>query len=220
MRLLFTGFQQWKEEFERNSGTSFVKAAGEKGQGSTTTNVYYYCNRSGFFQSKGTGRRHIKSQGSSNLNAHCTAAITVRKNILRTNILHVNICKTHYGHKCSLGYTRLSETDCLTIAGQLAQGITFERILDHIRDNVGSKFERIHLTTRKDISNIERSYGSRGIERHKDDATSVSLWVEEMKKRADEPVLLYKAQGQAQPLQCTNLTHSDFVFAIQTPLQK
>ena len=44
-------------------------------------------------------------------------------------------------------------------------------------------------------------------------------WVEEMKKRADEPVLLYKAQGQAKPPQCTNLTQSDFVLAIQTPLQ-
>ena len=217
--LLPTGFQQWKDEFERNSGASFVKATGEKGQGSVTTNVYYYCNRSGFFHTKATGRHHIKSQGSSKLNAHCTAAITVRKNIPGTNIVKVNICKTHYGHNCSLGYTRLSETDRLTIAGQLAQGITFERILDNIRDNVGSKFERIHLTTRKDISNIERSYGLRGIERHKDDATSVTLWVEEMKKRADEPVLLYKAQGRAKPPQCTNLTQSDFALAIQTPLQ-
>ena len=137
--LLPTGFQQWKDEFERNSGASFVKATGEKGQGSVTTNVYYYCNRSDFFHTKATGRRHIKSQGSSKLNAHCTAAITVRKNIPGTNIVKVNICKTHYGHNCSLGYTRLSETDRLTIAGQLAQGITFERIFDNIRDNVGIK---------------------------------------------------------------------------------
>ena len=134
-----TGFQQWKDGFERNSGASFVKSTGEKGQGSVTTDVYYYCNRSDFFHTKATRRRHIKSQGSSKLNTHCTAAITVRKNIPGTNIVNVNICKTHYGHNCSLGYTRLSETDRLTIAGQLAQGITFERIFDNIRDNVGIK---------------------------------------------------------------------------------
>lgn len=153
---LLSEFQQWKDEFERNSGTSFVKATGDKQKHSTmklytTKTVYYYCNRSGFFNSKGAGRCHIKSQGSSKLNAHCTAAITATTKIPGTE-LRVSVCKTHYGHTCSLGHTRLSESDRLTIVGQLAQGITFERILDNIRDNVGSKFEHIHLTTRKDIS--------------------------------------------------------------------
>ena len=216
--MLSSEFQRWKDEYEGGSDTLFVKSTGEKGQGSTTTTTYYYCNRSGIFYSKGTGQRHVKSQGSSKLNAHCTAAITVRRNIHST-ILHIFVCKSHYGHTCSLGHIRLSEADRLSIAGQLSQGVTFERILDNIRDNVGSKFERIHLTTRKDISNIERSYGLRGIERHKDDATSVSVWVQEMNKRADKPVLLYKPQGQPQPPQCTNLTLCDFVLAIQTPLQ-
>ena len=58
------------------------------------------------------------------------------------------------------------------------------------------------------------------IERHRDDATSVSVWVQEMNERADKPVLLYESQGQPQPPQCTNLTLCDFVLAIQTRLQK
>ena len=67
---LLSEFQQWKDEFERNSGTSFVKATGDKQKHSTmklytTKTVYYYCNRSGFFNSKGAGRCHIKSQGTS-----------------------------------------------------------------------------------------------------------------------------------------------------------
>ena len=218
--MLSSEFQRWKDENERGSDTLFVKSTGEKGQGSTTTTTYYYCNRSGIFYSKGTGQRHVKSQDSSKLNAHSTAAITVRRNTHST-ILHTCtfVCKSHYGHTCSLENIRLSEADRLSIAGQLSQGVTFERISDNVRDNVGSKFERIHLTTRKDISNIERSYGLRGIERHKDDATSVSVWVQEMNKGADKPFLLYKPQGQPQPPQCTNLTLCDFALAIQTPLQ-
>ena len=52
-----------------------------------------------------------------------------------------------------------SEKDRLTIAGKLIQGVTFERILDDIRNNMDSSLERIHLTSRKDIANIERAYG-------------------------------------------------------------
>lgn len=80
-----------------------------------------------------------------------------------------------------------------TTAGQIAQGITFDHILDKIRDSVGHNLERIRLLTKKDMSNIERAFG--GNEKHKDDATSVKLWVEEMKERCDyNPVLLYKSQ--------------------------
>ena len=83
---------------------------------------------------------------------------------------------THYGHTTSLGHLRILESDRINIAGQLAQGI-----LDRIRDSLGKEFHRIHLLTRKDIANIERTYGLKGAQRHKDDATSVCIWIEEMK---------------------------------------
>jgi len=92
-------------------------------------------------------------------------------------------------------------------------------ILDIIRDNLGEQLHRIHLLTRKDITNIERTYGLKGTQRHSDDATSVKIWVEEMKATDSNPVILYKAQGQPQPETCDNLCDRDFVLAIQTPLQ-
>ena len=53
-------------------------------------------------------------------------------------------------------------------------------------------FERKHLLVRKDIRNIERAFGLRGSERHKDDATSVHMWVQEMTEKGnDNPVLIY-----------------------------
>ena len=68
------------------------------------------------------------------------------------------------------------------------------------------------------MSSIERAFGLRGSEKHKDDATSVKLWVEEMKEKCnDNPVLLHKPQGEASS--DTALHIKDFALGIQTPLQ-
>ena len=47
----------------------------------------------------------------------------------------------------------------------------------------------------KNITNIERTYGLQGAQKHKDDATSVGIWVEQMKEIDGNPVILYKPQG-------------------------
>jgi len=41
----------------------------------------------------------------------------------------------------------------------LQQGVSPLNILDQVRDNIGSDFNRIHLLERKDISNISKAYG-------------------------------------------------------------
>lgn len=104
-------------------------------------------------------------------------------------------------------------------ASRLSQGVEFDYILDDIRDNVGEKLCRIQLLTRKDLTNIEKAYHLRRIQRHSDDATSVRAWVEEMKTEDCNPVLLYKAQGDNQQNNCKNLNGNDFVLVLQTPLQ-
>ena len=78
----------------------------------------------------------------------------------------------------------------LAIAGQLAQGVTLERVFDNIRDKIGDQFQRIHLLTRKDINNIERTYGVKGIQRH------LQVCIFGMKLHDDNPVILYKHQGK------------------------
>lgn len=88
---------------------------------------------------------------------------------------------THYGHEKSLGHLRLLDSERVAIAGQLARGVDFQHILDNIRDTLGGRFQRIHLLTRKDITNIEKGYGLKVAQRHINDATSVDMWVEEIK---------------------------------------
>ena len=82
---------------------------------------------------------------------------------------------THYGHTVSIGHLRITYTDRMAVASQLAQCVEVQHILDRIRNNLGDKFQRIHLLTRKDINNIDKIYGLKGPEKHKDDALSVHL---------------------------------------------
>ncbi len=188
-----------------------MQSSGKKG-----SSLYFYCNRSGNFESRGIGKRHLKSQGTSKLNAYCTAALIVNTN--KDGSVNVTVHKTHYGHQTSMGHLRISETERLAVAAKLANGVDIQHILDEIRDNMGDSYHRIHLLTRKDITNIKMAFCS-GNKRHQDDATSVYLWVEEMKTHHHNPVLLYKPQGTPPVKGCEKLAEKDFILCIQTSLQ-
>lgn len=80
-------------------------------------------------------------------------------------------------------------------------GVSFDSILDKVHNSVGNQLERTHLITKKDLYNIETSFKLRGDQRHKDDATSVRMWIEELKSQdSSNPVLLYKPQGQIEAI--------------------
>ena len=96
--------------------------------------IYYYCNRSGHFRNKATGQRRSKVQGTSKINAHCTASITLSK--AEDNTLRVEVHTTHYGLEKSLGHLRLTHSERAAIAGQLAQGVDFQHMLDNKRDRI------------------------------------------------------------------------------------
>ena len=213
--LVLVDFIAWKEKYETSSCASFVKATGDKGADSSKT--YYYCNRSGYYTKKSQGKRHAKSKGTAKLNTYCTAAIVVSKMKKSDGkeCFQAHVCKTHYDHQLRLGHLRLSKGHREYVASKLMQGVSHQHIFDQIRDGLHEKYERIHIISMKDIRNIEKAFGLRGNERHKDDATSVGLWVEEMKRSDNNPVLLYKAQGEKDSF----LHKDDFVLALQTPFQ-
>ncbi len=173
---------------------------------------YFYCSRSGFFREQGKGLRALKTQGSSKIDSHCTASIKLTH--IYKGKVQVTICKSDYGHDLSLGHIRLTREARLAIAGQLYQGVSFDRVLDNTRDTVGEKFERIHLVSKKDLHNIEQAFHLRGAERHSSDATSVTIWAEEMKVKPDNnPILLYKPQGKVSAKE-TRLGINDFILVL------
>ena len=61
---------------EKHTNSWSVQSIGQKELLDAGT-IYYYCNRSRHFRSKSTGKRHVKAQGSSKINAHCTASVVV-----------------------------------------------------------------------------------------------------------------------------------------------
>ena len=65
----------WKNKYENATCSSFVKATGDKG--ADKYNTYYYCNRSGYYTNTSRGKHQTNLQGTSKLNAYCTAAIVV-----------------------------------------------------------------------------------------------------------------------------------------------
>ena len=54
----FIAFEQWKAKVEEEERCSFIKTTGMKDHVQ-----YYQCNRGGVYKPKGTGKRHLKSQG-------------------------------------------------------------------------------------------------------------------------------------------------------------
>ena len=213
---LYTEFAEWKAAYEAEHDVMFVKSTGDKTTDGCTTS-YYQCNRSGVFLPKGSGQRRLKSQGSSKINSQCTAAITLTVNHT-TQSVKAEVCHTHYAHEPRLGHIRLSEEVRLQIAGKLVQGVTYDKILDYIHNSVSDNFKRIHLIQRKDINNIECAFKLEGGQRHHDDATSVAVWVEEMRGMGDDNVVLYyKPQGADDDK--TGLKREDFLIVLQTLIQ-
>ena len=102
----------------------------------------------------------------------------------------------------------------------MLQGVSFQHILDKVRDSVATDLKRVHLISRKDIGNIEKSYHLNSKQRDKNDATSVDCWVKEMMEKEDRnPVIVYKPQGCPQSDESNNMCDDDFLICLQTPMQ-
>lgn len=93
-----------------------------------------------------------------------------------------------------------------------------ERVLDDIRSNTG-EFSRIHLLTKRDLHNIKRDFCLAGSEKyHENDAVSVRIWVELMKKiGGDNPVVFYKDQGEKG---IEDFKEEDFCLILMTKFQE
>ena len=178
---------------------------------------YYYCNRSGEYTPQGTGMRSVKSQGTSKVSGYCSAHMKVVKDLKAKSIL-VYYTSTHHNHQTHLGHLRMTNATRMKIASKLQQGITIERILDDIRDNL-VEIIREHIVSRKDIHNVKQQFNIEGIRRHANDLISVVSWVEEMELLQYNPVLVFKQQ-QPPSQSAPSLKMNDFLLVLQTEFQR
>lgn len=158
--------------------------------------TYFRCNRSGNFSSESKGKRRLKSQGSSKCGNYCTAGIVLEK-VEEDGGYSAKTCLTHYGHSLQMAHIFLPSKDREFVASKLMQGIPVNGVLDQIRDSVTEEYQRVHLLTRKDILNIEQSFGLRSsIERHSNDNLSIKIWAEEQKSIYNSSLIVFKAVGE------------------------
>ncbi|XP_049813901.1 uncharacterized protein LOC126260609 [Schistocerca nitens] len=147
-------FLKWKSKEEKLARCSFVMHGGAK-HVKGATKITYVCHRSGIFISRSKGKRLLKSQGSNKMGGHCTSAIEVSQE--KTGKCTCVYFKTHFGHELNIGFLHLSKSEREIIAGKIAEGVTFQRILDDVRDSIHcEEVKRLHLLTRKDLHNIKR----------------------------------------------------------------
>ncbi|XP_050310525.1 uncharacterized protein LOC126746346 [Anthonomus grandis grandis] len=189
----FEDFESFKNNFENETGSRFIIL-----QSKTLSSgkyVKYACNRSGDYNpSLQNRKRHLKTQGTNKINGTCPAGITLSggDDIKWT----CKIIKNHVGHNKDLGHLNLSSLERKICAEKIASKVHFQVILNDIRDSVSdSKLQRLHLLTRKDLFNIEKSYNlCSEVIRHNNDATSVQAWINEIKEEGNMCILFYKFQ--------------------------
>jgi len=217
----FENFNIWKNEIEHKTKSCYIKNCGSiDNDHSNKTFIYYKCHRNGNYISKGTGLRHLKTQGSNKINGHCPSCIDVTICKL-SNICTVKFIANHLGHDNDLGHLPLNKDVRINIASKMSQHIPFENILDEIRDNISNNsLERIHLLTRKDLHNIQTSYNlnNKAI-LHANDAISVESWVQNLKKDDKFSLIYYKQQDEINT-QFSNLKKDDFLLIIMNNYQQ
>jgi len=212
-------FMSWKADEEKKDTAKFVMKSGASTTSSGLRSVYF-CNRSGHYVSQSAGKRQIKSQGSSRSGQSCPASMIVNE---RGSLFTATYFPTHYGHEKKLCHLTLASSERQQIAGKLLQGVPPSRILQDIRTSLTSDVERVHLTSRQDISNVKNLFGitvsgtSEVVQTRMSDATSVHAWVQSCQALGStNPVLLYKQQGE----EFAGLHKDDFALLIMTPVQK
>ena len=76
-----------------------------------------------------------------------------------------------------------------------------------------------HLVTRQDILNIKRQFNIEGIERNKNDHTSLQTWVEELHLQPYYSIVIFKQQGNTQGEEMDDIGKDDFLLGKQTEFQ-
>ncbi|XP_048526115.1 zinc finger protein 436-like [Dendroctonus ponderosae] len=208
-------FKNWKSNLEEKSYSQYVKQRGSY-KTSEGTKTVYVCKRSGFYVPKGSGKRHLKTQGTSKINGMCPSEMQVT--VLENDEHKITFTETHIGHDQDLGHLHLTVEQRMDVAKKIATNVPFSCILDGIRDSISNdKLERIHLLTTKDMHNITQTFNlCNDSVRHKDDVISLESWIGEVHESGT--VVYYKPQGRS----CSRhsyLKEVDFMLIIMHPGQ-
>ena len=189
-------FYLWKEDEEKKTSSYYIRQSSTKTLKEGDVK-YFVCNRTGNPRFRGLGKRSLKTQGSNKSGASCTARMKVTISN-STGVVTVEYCSTHTGHSIGLGHLPIPTVTKQEIICKLQAGVSMDRILDDIREDIEGSVQRHHLVTKVDVRNIKAKLNLESIMKHPNDAISTRTWVKQMKDMVYNPVLLFKCQGDEQ----------------------
>ena len=164
-------FNEWKVKEEQLNKAYYVQHTASKVYGENA-HWYLYCNRSGIARSNSEGKRITKSQGSCKIGKTCCSFIKVSQNITSGKV-NVEYCPTHINHSAELAHLPIPLDTKKIIAAKLHEGISIEKILDSVRDNLTEgQIGREQIISRQDILNIKHRLNIDSIIKHSNDLLS------------------------------------------------
>lgn len=133
-------FHVWKGCAEVNTFSSYVNRRGVRDVVNGKKH-YFECHRSGFFKSRSLDMR-IRHKETNKIDAVCPARMLVTEISDSVQVelpVQVEWHKSHFGHECDINFLRLSQSERDHVAKKLKKGVTFDTILDEVRDSVEAK---------------------------------------------------------------------------------
>uniref|UniRef100_A0A6P7GTZ2 Uncharacterized protein LOC114346431 n=1 Tax=Diabrotica virgifera virgifera TaxID=50390 RepID=A0A6P7GTZ2_DIAVI len=170
--------------------------------------------------SQNNRQKFLKSQGFSKLDVTCPSTLDL---ICDGNQLKATLYTPHFGHNCNLTHINLTKTEREQIAGKISEGVSFQKILDDIRNGIYSEESvgRLNFLDRRDLRNITRDFSLKEyVQLHQNDVIiSIRLWVERLKFLKDEfSIIFYKEQSSDDLPNIFNTT--DFALIFMTKFQE
>lgn len=188
---IFSEFLTWKENFEQENNSRYVRVTGCKTLHDGKKLSYYYCNRSTYFASKSKGVR--KRNTPVKVKGLCTASMKEIQN--SHGSIEIMLCATHYGHDISSEHMRMTKREREEITELIQQGDHPDFVINAARAKASDSLGRMHMLNRKDIKNIERKLGIRYpgfIKQRTINDLSTDRWILRLQRTSDNPILFYK----------------------------
>lgn len=163
-------FEEWKASEEKVTHVSFRNQRTYKHTDGLRVTTYYLCNCSG----RGRKEPEVRKRSSSSIRigGRCPAFMTVTTSNGATMVC-VEACLSHLGHEQRLGNVRIPDSLRISIAAEIARGVSFDAILDQIRSHVDGAFDRSHIIERKDLNNIKQQFRISKARLHVNDYESI-----------------------------------------------
>lgn len=144
-------FDEWRTRVEQETRNNFsIRSSQTSGNHHS---VQYSCSRSGFHQSRSTGRRKIKAKGSRKINGFCPAEIRLKIGL--DERCQVQYTSTHVGHANELAHMRLNNHERASIVAALDANVPVSEIMRKFADPSSvTKRNRLNVVRSYDVHNV------------------------------------------------------------------